>query len=132
MEINEFLNKSNIIAVVGVSANQEKWGYKVYHKLKTEGFIVYPVNPKHNKIDNDICYFNLQDLPKKPDIVITIVPPKITERIVKQCKNLRIDKIWMQPGSESKESINFCKNNNIKTVYNICFVVDGLKKKVGD
>ena len=38
----------------------------------------------------------------------------------------------MQPGSESEKAIKFCKTNNIKTVYNVCFVVDGLKKKLGD
>ena len=131
-KIKEFLNKKNIIAVVGVSNNPDKWGWKVYQKLKSDGFKVYPINPKHSKIDNDVCYHDLRSLPKKPDVVITVVPPKITEKIVEQCKNLKINKIWMQPGSESKKAVTFCKNNNIEVIANACFVVDGLNKKFSE
>ena len=132
MNPDVFLEKRNLIAVIGVSLNAKKWGSKIYKTLKSVGFNVYPINPKYKKINNDVCYANLNSLPKKPDVVITVVPPKATEQIVKECKNLKIDKIWMQPGSESEKSISFCKNNHIKAVHNICFVVDGLKKKFSD
>ena len=125
----EFLNRNNIIAVVGVSTNTHKWGWKIYKELKSAAFKIYPVNPKYKKIEKDVCYPKLQMLPKKPDVIITVVPPRVTEQIVKQCKSLKIGKIWMQPGSESEKVINFCKNNGIEAVYNVCFVVDGLKKK---
>jgi len=128
----EFLNRDKVIAVVGASANTNKWGWKIYKELKSADFKVYPVNPKYGMIEKDVCYPKLQMLPKKSDVVITVVPPRVTEQIVKQCKSLKIGKIWMQPGSESEKVINFCKNNNIKAVYNVCFVVDGLKKKFGD
>ena len=130
-KIKEFLNRDNIIAVIGVSTNPGKWGWKVYQKLKSAGFSVYAINPKHKRISNDACYPNLQASPKKPDVVVTIVHPKITEKIVKQCKDLKIDKIWMQPGSESKKAIIFCKNNNIKVIANACFVVDSFDKNIG-
>jgi len=71
-------------------------------------------------------------LPKKPNVVITVVPPEITEKIVKECKDIKIDKIWMQPGSESEKAIRFCKNNNLKIVANACFVMDNLNKNFGD
>jgi len=124
-----FIKNDNIFAVVGVSSNPEKWGFKVYKKLKNISSKVYPINPKYQSIENNICYKCLQDLPEKPDVVITLVPPKVTEKIVEECKNLNISKIWMQPGSESEESINFCKNNNINLIYNACFIVDGLVKR---
>jgi len=132
MKTDKFLDRNNIIAVVGVSANHDKWSWKIYNGLKSAEFKVYPVNPKYDLIENDICYAKLQTLPKMPDVVITVVPPKVTEQIVKQCKNLKIDKVWMQPGSESEKAINFCKRNNILLIYNACFVFDGLKKKFAD
>jgi len=128
----EFLNRDNIIAVVGVSTNTNKMGWKIYKELKSAAFKVYPVNPKYGIIEKDVCYPKLQMLPKKPDVVITVVPPRVTEQIVKQCKILKISKIWMQSGSESERIINFCKNNDIEVVYNVCFVVNGLKKKFHD
>ena len=131
-EIEEFLRNKNIFAVVGVSRNPRKYGYKIYKDLKKAGYTLYPVNPNADKILGEKCYHSLGDLPKKPDVVITIVSPRVTEQIVKECKNLKINRVWMQPGSESEKAIKFCKTNNIKTVYNVCFVVDGLKKKLGD
>ncbi len=126
--MNRFLDKRSVIAVVGATINKEKFGYKVYKAVKESGYTVYPINQKYDKINGDACYPRLKELPKKPDVVITIVPPAVTEEIVKQCKELGIKKVWMQPGSESEEAISFCKENGIDVIYHVCFVVDGLKK----
>jgi hypothetical protein len=127
-QANDFLDKKNIFAVIGVSTNPDKWGFKIYDGLKSKGFMVFPVNPKYDKIKDNVCYADLRSLPKKPNVVITVVPPKITEKIVEQCKDLGINKVWMQPGSESKEAITFCENNKIKIVVNTCFILDNLTK----
>ena len=105
----EFLDRGNKIAVVGATVNKEKFGYKVYKAVKGLGFTVYPVNPKYEEIDGDKCYSSLKDLPEKPDVVITVVPPRVTEKIVRQCKELGIKRVWMQPGSESEEAISYCE-----------------------
>jgi len=127
--MEDFLDRKNKIAVIGVSNNHEKWGYKVYKSLRSSGFSVYAVNPKHAEIDLDKCYPDLRSIPEKLDVVITIVPPKITEKIVKICKELGIKKVWMQPGSESGDAIRFCEENDINVMHDACFVVDGLKQK---
>lgn len=132
METKELLNKKKLIAIVGASSNPEKWGWKIYKSLKSSGSCVYPVNPKYKEINEDVCYPDLKSLPKKPDMVVAVVMPKITELIVEECKSLKINKVWMQPGSESKKAIDFCKNNNIEVIYNTCLVVDGLGKKFND
>ena len=130
--IKNYLNKKNTIAFVGATIQTEKWGYKKYKELKDAGFKVYPVNPKYDEVDGDRCFSDLKSLIKflkeKPDFVITIIPPKVTEKTVEQCKILGIDKIWMQPGSESEKAIEFCKENDIKVVHGICIVVDALQK----
>ncbi len=124
-----FLDKKNVIAIVGASSNKEKWGYKVYKKLREAGFEVYPVNPKYKEIEGEKCYPDLASLPQKPDVVITVVKPEVTKKIVEECKRLGIKRIWMQTGSESKKAIEFCKKNGISVVYGACFVVNGLKEK---
>ncbi len=112
------------IAVVGATDNKEKYGYKVYVNLKAKGYKVYGVNPRRPKIEGDITYASLKELPEMPDLVVTVVPPKVTEEIVKQAKELGIKKIWMQPGSESEKAIGFCKRNNIKVIYNSCIMLE--------
>lgn len=124
---SDFLKKSNIIAIVGVSRNREKFGYRIYSTLKHNGYSAYPVNPKAEMIDDGRCYPSLSALPEKPDVVITVVPPEITEAVVREMDRLKIGRVWMQPGSESASAIDFCRRKGIKVVANACFVVDGLK-----
>jgi len=121
--IKEFLKKENIFAVIGVSRNKEKYGYKVYQDLKEAGYKIYPINPTTEEIDGEKCYPSLEELPKKPDVVVIIVPPEIAYKIAEKCKELNINKIWMQPGSESKESIDFCKENNIEVIHSSCVMI---------
>jgi uncharacterized protein len=122
----EFVDKKYVFSVIGVSRDPGKWGSRIYKELKSKGFIAYPINPKYDMIGNDTCYPDLASLPRKPDVVITIVPPRITEGVVKECNRLGIKKVWMQPGSESEKAIKFCKDNGIKTVANSCFVMTNL------
>ncbi len=129
--INEFLDKKNVFAVVGVSKESEKYGNKVYFDLKRAGYTVYPVNPNANKVSGDKCYHRLRNLPTLPNVVDMVVPPKITEETVKECKNLGIGKVWMQPGSESKEAIRFCRENNIKALYGLCVMLERRKDGKG-
>lgn len=130
--IKKFLDKKNTIGFIGATTQKEKWGYKKYKEIKNAGYKVYPINPKYDTIDGEKCFSNLNALikflDKKPDLIITVIPPTVTERIVEQCKKLGIEKIWMQPGSESEKAIKFCEKNNIQVVHDICIVVDALKK----
>ncbi len=119
----KFLDKSNIIAVVGASRDPEKYGHKIYKDLRDEGFDVYPVNPKADEILSDKAYSTLDDLPEKPDVVDMVIPPKIGINVVKKCSELGIDKVWLQPGSESEEIINYCQENDIKQINNACMML---------
>jgi len=120
--VNELLNQKNW-AVIGVSNNKTKYGYKVYNQLKKVGYSVFAINPGLESIDGDPCYPSLTALPKKPDAVSIVVPPKITERVVKECDDLGITKVWMQPGSESKAAIQDGEEHGITVIHNQCVLI---------
>ncbi len=121
-----FTDKSNIVAVVGVSTDEDKYGYRVYKTLKDNGYAVFAVNPKYDKVGSDKVYHDLESLPKKPTLVITVVPRAVTYEVVEKCKELGIPRVWMQPGSESPEAVEFCKKNGIDVVYKSCYIVNGM------
>lgn len=126
--ITEFLDKKNVFAVVGASRNPKKYGHQVYKDLRNAGYRVYPVNPNTNEILDDKCYPSLEHLPVKPDVADLVVPPKVTEQVVKTCKRLGIKKVWMQPGSESETAINFCKENNMNVIHGVCVMIERKKQ----
>ncbi|MCO1604787.1 CoA-binding protein [Desulfosporosinus nitroreducens] len=121
-DINELLSQKTW-AVIGVSNNTDKYGYKVYKQLRKAGYSVFPINPGLQSIDGDPCYPSLAALPKKPDAVSIVVPPKITEQVVKECNDLGITKVWMQPGSESKNAIQDGEEHGITVVHNQCVLI---------
>ncbi len=125
---SNFLKRDNAIAVVGASSNHEKWGYRIYSHLLKGGFRVFPVNPKDASIGGNPCFRDIISLPEKPDLVITVVKPDVTESVVKDVHKAGIKMVWMQPGSESRNAIVYCKEHGIEVVYNSCYVVDGLKE----
>lgn len=130
--IRSFLEKKNIFAVVGASRNPKKFGYQVYRDLRSAGYKVYPVNPNADEILGDKCFAKLEDLPEKPDVVDLVVPPKITENVVRTCKKLKIRKVWMQPGSESEAALNFCRENDIDVVYGACVMLERARRRKGN
>jgi predicted CoA-binding protein len=122
--IKAFLYRENIFAVAGASRNPEKYGHQVYRDLRNAGYRVYCVNPNADEVLGNKCYPSLEALPVKPDVVDVVVPPKITEQLVKSCKKLGITKVWMQPGSESETAIKFCEENSIDVVHGVCVMVE--------
>jgi hypothetical protein len=128
--ILKFLNIKNTFAVVGVSKDPAKYGHKVYRDLRDAGFKVYPVNPNADEVLGDRCYRDLEALPRKPDVVDIVVPPKVTEVVVRTCKKLGIEKVWMQPGSESQAAIDFCRKNRIDVIYGICIMQERGKRGI--
>ncbi len=120
--IQEFINE-RVWAIVGASTDSTKYGHKIFHNLQGAGYIIYGVNPKGGEIDGQQLYPSLADLPEKPAVVDIVVPPKVTEEVVRQCAELGLNRVWMQPGAESEAAIQFCHENAIKVVYNDCAMV---------
>lgn len=110
------------IAVVGVSTDPAKYGHRVFRDLLTAGYPVFAVNPKGGTIDGQTLYPSLSALPSMPQVVITVVQPEVTQAIVKECDDLGIKEIWMQPGSESAEAIQTATALGIQVTSNACFM----------
>jgi predicted CoA-binding protein len=123
-QIDAFLNENNVFAVVGVSRNPSKFGYIIYQDLKRKGYKVFPINPNTKTVNGDKAYASLSKLPIQPDVVDVVVPPNVALEVVKECFELRIQKVWLQPGSESDEVIDFCYDHDIEVIYGMCVMVE--------
>ncbi|MBN2098937.1 MAG: CoA-binding protein [Dehalococcoidia bacterium] len=120
--IKEFMDQKRF-AVVGATDNPEKYGNRVVKNLRDRGYEVYPVNPKLEEVEGLKCYASIAEIPVSVDVVDFVVPPNATEGILKQCKDLGLDRIWLQPGSESEPAIVFCQDNNLKVVHSVCVML---------
>jgi hypothetical protein len=112
-----------VIAVAGVSRNEAKFGFRIFRDLINAGWEVFGLNPAGGEVLGRKIYRSLDELPKKPDMLMTIVMPQVTEKLVEDCIRLGIKKVWMQPGSQSDAAVEKAKAAGLEVIANACFMV---------
>jgi uncharacterized protein len=114
------------IAVVGVSRTQNNAANIIYRKLRSENYKVFAVNPNASTVEGDTCYPNLKAIPEKPEGVVIVTKPEITDRVVRECAELGITRVWMHRGMDSKTSsvsttaVDFCRKHGIAPIAGGC------------
>ena len=129
--VEEMLDEENVFAVVGASRNPEKYGHKVFRDLLEAGYEVYPVNPRAEEILGHKAYKSLKELPKRPDVVVFVVPPAVTEQMAHQCVELGVRYVWMQPGAESEAAIRELEDAGVEVIHGACIMITRRKLRAG-
>ncbi|MBN1646265.1 CoA-binding protein [Candidatus Woesearchaeota archaeon] len=124
MDLNEFIGKKLFYALVGASNNKEKFGNKVFLDLHNAGYDIVPINPKDTKIEGELAYPTIGEVPRNIDVVIFVVPSDQTEKVLKEVHELAIPKVWFQPGSESDKAVKYCIDKNIRFVSGKCIMAE--------
>lgn len=127
MSGQDFLECKNW-AVCGDILNEKKYAYLISNKLEEYGYNVLKVNPRTNKKE---VYISLHDIDEKVEAINLCIHPKSGINLVKEAKELNIDKILIQPGAESEEILDFCHNNGIIALEG-CVLVELSKKFAKD
>lgn len=109
-------------AVVGVTEDQEKYGYKIYKRLKEKGYHTFGVSPKYDMIDGDKIYENLDVIPSPIDVVVFVISPKFIKEYIGQMRTIGIGYAWMQPGTYNEEILDLMKSHGITTILD-CILV---------
>ena len=130
-KVHEFLAQKRI-AVAGVSRNgsQHPVGNLIYRRLKTTGHDVFPVNPQMRTFEGDRCYPDLQSIPGRVDAVVIITRPETTERIVRDCNDAGVPRVWMHQSlgkgsSVSPEAVEYCRQHGISVIAGACPMMYG-------
>ncbi|MDH3607089.1 MAG: CoA-binding protein [Acidimicrobiia bacterium] len=116
------------IALVGATDNPSKYGHTIYHDLKRKGYAVIPVNPQRDTVDGEFAYDSVGDIPQPPTIVNFVIPPRFTLHVLKQCLELGLMNVWLQPGAESPEVLEFIQEHNFNYLANACIMVQSRLK----
>ena len=133
-KVNDFLAQKRI-AIAGVSRNNGHGGHDqagnlIYHRLKKTGHQVFPVNPNMQTFEGDRCYPNLQSIPGGVDGVVIITRPEVTERIVHDCSEAGVHRVWMHrsmgtKSSVSPEAVEYCRQHDISVIAGACPMMFG-------
>jgi predicted CoA-binding protein len=129
--VHDFLAQKRI-AVAGVSRDKRHHpvGNLIYGRLKKTGHEVFPVNPHMATFEGDRCYPDLRSIPGGVDGVVIITRPETTTRIVRDCREAGVRRVWMHqslaPGSSvSPEAVEYCRQHGITVIAGGCPMMFG-------
>ena len=136
-KVHDFLAHKRI-AVAGVSRHNSDHpvGNLIYQRLKKTGHDVFPVNPHMQTFEGDRCYPNLQSIPGGVDGVVIITRPEITERIVHDCTDAGVPRVWMHQSvgkgsSVSAQAVDYCRQHEISVIAGACPMMFGAGADLG-
>lgn len=123
--VQDFLEQKRI-AVAGVSRNASETANMIYKKLQDAGHEVYAINPNAETINGQPCYPDVKSTPFPPDAVMIVTKPEVTDKIVHDCAEAGIKRVWMHCSvmhgvrSTSDSAVKFCNDNGITVIPSGC------------
>jgi len=130
-KVHDFLAQKRI-AIAGVSRDKGKHpaGNLIYHRLKTSGHEVFAVNPQMQTFDGDRCYPDVKSIPGGVDGVVIVTRPEVTERIVHDCVDAGVRRVWMhqsmsKASSVSPDAVDWCRRHDISVIAGACPMMFG-------
>lgn len=120
MTIDKILKESHVIAVVGLSANEERPSYGVAAYLKEHGYRIIPVNPKEKSILGERCSPSLASFDEKIDIVDIFRRSDDVESVVDEAIQVGARVVWMQEGVVNEQAACKARGAGLEVVMDKC------------
>jgi len=120
--INQILEESNTIAIVGASSKEDRDSYKVMKYLLQKGYKVFPVNPYESgkNILGQKCYEDLESIKQSVDIVDVFRAHEAVLGIAKQAIKISAKVLWTQEDIIHHEAAELVEKAGLKVVMDRC------------
>jgi predicted CoA-binding protein len=118
-DIEQFIDDKKF-AFVGVSGDKKKFGYMLFRDLLKEGYELYPVNPRLDEIEGQMCYASIADVPDDVKKAFIITPKNVTAGIVEQAYQKGIKHVWMQQGASDETTVELAKSKGMSVIHDEC------------
>ncbi|NLL22664.1 MAG: CoA-binding protein [Tissierellia bacterium] len=110
--------------VLGASANQERYGYKILKRLADLEYDVIPVSPNYDEILGIPVIKSLSQLPDDEFVLNVVVNKKILRSEWEKVDFSQFKYIFLQPGTWDDKTIEDLKKINPELIYNRCILVE--------
>ena len=121
--IDDFLSQKRI-AMVGISREPRSFSVSLFEELCRRGYDMVPVNPNTPNVLGHRCFARLQDIEPRVDTVILMTSPAQTEKVVADCAEAGIHRVWMYraagKGAVSPKAVAFCRERGMQVVPGEC------------
>ena len=119
---SEILESYRVIAVVGLSPDQERASYHVAEYLKEYDYKIIPVNPWASEVLSEVCYPDLLSIPSPVEVVDIFRRAEDVPEIVEQAIKIGAKAVWMQEGIVNEIAAARAREAGIFVVMDKCML----------
>ena len=133
MDIEQILENTSNIAVIGLSKNELRDSYQVSAYMKNAGYNIIPVNPTIDSVMGVKSHNSLKNVPedvlKNIELVNVFRKSEFVNEIVDEVIEInkkygRIHTIWMQLGIFYDEIDRISEENKLNIITNKCIKIE--------
>ena len=133
MDIEQILENTSNIAVIGLSKNELRDSHQVSVYMKNAGYNIIPINPTIDSVMGLKSYNSLKNIPedvlKNIELVNVFRKSEFVKEIVDEVIEInkkygRIHTIWMQLGIFYDEIDRISKENKLNIITNKCIKIE--------
>ena len=122
--IRALLKETRRIAVVGISANEERPSHRVARYLIDAGYDVVPVNPGLREIFGRRCFAHVRDIEGGVDMIDVFRRPEEVPAIVDDAIAIGAKSLWLQLGVIAPEAAERAAAAGLKVVMDRCTKIE--------
>lgn len=112
------------VAILGASAERNKFSNKSVRAHVQQGYTVYPVNPKGGEIEGLPVYKSLAEIPPgNLDRISVYLPPAVGMKVLPEIIARGTDELWLNPGADSDELVAAAQAAGLNVIQ-ACSIVD--------
>jgi predicted CoA-binding protein len=112
------------IALAGVSRNPKKFGNVAFKTLlDKKKYVLLPINPNCDKIDEVTCFKSIQNLPAGINAIVLMTKKTQTNEMLHQTMDKGIKNIWIQQGTDTPEARQLASTEGYNIIYGKCIMM---------
>jgi len=123
MEVLRSKGAHGPIAVVGASADPNKYGNIIVKNLLAKGYRVVPINPRGEAVEGQPTFRTVPEVPGGVGLVNFVVPPPVTLKVLQQLADEPVNAVWFQDGSFDDSVLAYARAHFEDVVAHACIMV---------
>jgi len=126
--IRTMLERSKILAVVGLSSKPTRASNGVAAYMQAHGYRIIPVNPHETSVLGEKAHPRLEAIPEAVDMVVIFRRSKHVPEIVETAIRLGAKAVWMQEGVQHEAAAQRARAAGLEVVQDRCILKEHAKR----
>lgn len=123
-DLRRILTECRTIAVVGLSAKENRPSHGVARYLQQHGYRIVPVNPRFESVLGERCYARLADIPHPVDMVDVFRRAEEVLPVAQEAVAIGARCLWQQLGIANVEADRVARAAGLDAVMDRCIKIE--------